>query len=54
MPAWAWKLMFFLVVSPIAVVVRLVSGDPLKRDPDQAAESYWSPVKGRPDLTSER
>lgn len=54
MPVWGWKLLFFGVVSPFAVAFRLISGDPLKRAPDQAAASYWVPVKGQSDLTSER
>ena len=43
---WVLSLMllgvvYFAVVTPIAVVLRLVRGEPLARKPDSTAGSYW-------------
>jgi hypothetical protein len=34
---------FFGVITPIGLLVRLVRGDPLQRQFDRQAESYWVP-----------
>ena len=34
--------LFFLVVTPIALVMRIVRHDPLKRRWDRSASSYWT------------
>jgi hypothetical protein len=40
--------LFFLIVTPVGIVARLLRGDPLRlrRDPDAA--SYWIPREPRP------
>jgi hypothetical protein len=34
---------FYLVVTPIGLMMRLVGYDPLKRQIDRSAKSYWTP-----------
>ncbi len=34
---------YFLVMTPIGLVVRLVRGDPLQQKFDRSAKSYWVP-----------
>ena len=36
-------LMFFVVVSPIGIIMRILGKTPLKKDFDRDAESYWIP-----------
>lgn len=38
-------LTYFLVVTPIGLVMRLTRNDPLARSFDPDAESYWIPVE---------
>ena len=33
---------FYVVVTPIALLVRMAKGAPLERRPDRAANSYWA------------
>ena len=33
---------YYLVVTPIGMLLRLVDGDPLDRGPDRSAASYWT------------
>ena len=35
------SLMFYLLLTPIALVMKLLGRDPLQRRPDPAAPSYW-------------
>ncbi len=37
---------FYLVVTPIGLGVRVVKGDPLERAPERSAASYWSARSG--------
>jgi hypothetical protein len=37
-------LTFFLVITPLAVVLRLLGKDPLRLRPDPDAQSFWIPV----------
>ncbi len=39
-------MVYFLVITPMGLVKRLVKGDPLGRTPDPAVSSYWTP-RGR-------
>lgn len=34
-------LLFFVTVTPIALIFRLIGKDPLNRTPDPSCESYW-------------
>ena len=36
---------YYLVVSPIGLIMRLVGYDPLQRRIDRRAQSYWTPVE---------
>jgi len=42
---------FFLVLTPVALIFRLLRRDPLNRKLDRAAESYWIP---KPYLIADR
>ena len=33
---------YYLVVTPIGLLVRWIRGDPLERAPDRSAETYWT------------
>ena len=33
---------YFLVVTPIGFLLRLIKGDPLERAPDRSATTYWA------------
>ena len=37
-------LTFFLVITPLGVVMRLLGKDPLRLRPDPGAQSFWVPV----------
>ena len=52
----AARAVFWMIVTPIAVVLRLMGRDPLDRGLESAAVSYWSPYpnSARRDFTSER
>ena len=39
--------LFFLVIGPIGVVMRLVGRDPMHRRYDANAPSYWTPYNGQ-------
>lgn len=41
-------IMFYLVVTPVALVFRLVGRDPLNRKLDPKLPSYWVPRSGDP------
>ena len=45
-------LLFFVTVTPIALIFRLIGKDPLNRKPDPNCESYWI-ERGPDELTSE-
>ncbi len=36
---------YFLLITPIGFLRRLIGGDPLKRKIDPEAESYWEPLE---------
>ena len=38
-------IIFYLVITPIGLIMRLVGRDPMNRKPDQDAETYWQPRK---------
>ncbi|NNL67482.1 MAG: hypothetical protein HKP30_14630, partial [Myxococcales bacterium] len=40
--------LFFLIIAPIGLVVRLVGHDPMNRTIDPEAESYWTPAEPAP------
>jgi len=40
--------LFFVIIGPIGVVMRLVGHDPMRRELDPAAESYWTPADPMP------
>ena len=44
--------LFFLVVSPISFIMRLIGRDPLHRRFDPSAPTYWRKVSGRRDPAS--
>ena len=41
---------YFAVVTPIGLALRLTRGDPLERTPDRPAASYWTPRQPRGDV----
>ena len=41
-------IMFFVVLTPFAIVMRLAGKDPLRRNFDRAASSYWIARKPGP------
>ena len=41
---------YFTVVTPIGLALRLTRGDPLERTPDHAAASYWTPRQPEGDI----
>ncbi|MXZ24435.1 MAG: hypothetical protein F4Y80_06115 [Caldilineaceae bacterium SB0665_bin_21] len=41
-------IVYFLVITPMGLVKRLVKGDPLGRTPDPSALSYWTPRETKP------
>jgi len=40
---------FFLVITPIGLILRLIGYDPLQRRFDRAAKTYWQPRENRSD-----
>jgi hypothetical protein len=36
-------LVFFLVVTPIGLVMRMIGKDPLTKGADESADTYWIP-----------
>ena len=40
--------LFFLIIAPIGVVMRLVGHDPMKRRLEPEAETYWTPAEPMP------
>ena len=36
-------IIYYLIVTPIALILRMVGRDPLERRLDTSADSYWSP-----------
>jgi hypothetical protein len=45
-------IVFYAVVTPIALLVRNIAGDPLRCKPDQSASTYWQPRKPASDPKS--
>ena len=41
---------FVAVITPIALLVRLIGDDPMARRPDPSAASYWTPRARRGDV----
>ena len=39
---------FYLLVTPVALVYRLVAGDPLKRRWEPSESTYWEPPDEQP------
>src|SRR4051812_7839395 len=46
-------LIFFLVATPIALIMRAAGRDPMKRSFDRAAPSYWTPRPSRGERKSD-
>jgi hypothetical protein len=44
--------LFFLIIGPIAVALRLFGRDPMHRGYDPSAPTYWQPVHSRRDKES--
>jgi hypothetical protein len=44
-------LIFYLVVTPVAVIMRLVGRDPMERTFDRSAKTYWKPRRTDPSST---
>jgi len=44
--------LFYLVITPVGLVLRRVGYDPLKRDFEREAETYWVKVEPRASKTS--
>ena len=40
---------FFLAVTPVGLLMRLLGHDPMRRRPDPKAATYWEPREGEPD-----
>jgi hypothetical protein len=40
--------LFFVIIGPIGVIMRLVGHDPMNRQLDPDAESYWTPADPMP------
>jgi len=40
--------LFFLIIAPIGAVMRIAGHDPMNRELDPAAESYWTPAGPMP------
>ena len=43
-------LFFFIVITPLGLVLRMLGKDPLRLRRPTKAESYWSPVRGKSSL----
>jgi hypothetical protein len=43
---------YFAVLTPVALLVRSISGDPLRCKPDPSASTYWQPRPASGDSTS--
>jgi hypothetical protein len=41
-------LAFYLVVTPTGLILRLLKKDPMEREFDRSAASYWKPREARP------
>jgi hypothetical protein len=41
-------LIFYLVVTPIGVIMRLTGRDPMERAFDRGAKTYWKPRRSDP------
>ena len=42
---------FYLVVTPVGIVMRLVGRDPLRRTMDRSASTYWIPHTSETDVS---
>lgn len=42
------SLAFYLIITPAAILYRIISGDPLKRAMDPAAATYWEAPDAQP------
>jgi len=40
--------LFFAIIGPIGVIMRLVGHDPMNRELDPSAETYWTPADPMP------
>ena len=40
--------LFFVIIAPMGIVMRLVGHDPMNRSIDPDAESYWTPARPTP------
>ena len=47
-------IIFFLVLTPTGIIMRLLGKDPMERKRDPAAASYWIPRTQEPDTSVER
>jgi hypothetical protein len=45
-------IVFYLLVTPVGWLMRLVRYDPLERQFSASAKTYWSPIEARLDKTS--
>ena len=42
---------FYLLITPVALVMRLIGRDALGKAPDPAAKTYWTPMESNPKET---
>ncbi len=42
---------FYLLITPLALVMRAIGRDALGKSPDPGAETYWSPLEAKPKAT---
>jgi hypothetical protein len=47
-------IIFFLVMTPTGLIMRMVGKDPMERERDPRAASYWSRKEPEPDTSMER
>jgi hypothetical protein len=42
-------IIFYLVVTPVGIIMRLTGRDPMERAFDRTAKTYWKPRRTDPD-----
>jgi hypothetical protein len=47
-------MIFFVVITPMALIVRVIGKDPMERKLDSESVSYWSRKEQEPDPSIER
>ncbi len=48
------SIVFFLVITPIGIIMSILGKDPMERKLDKTAASYWQPKTDQAELTVER